>query len=142
MYYCSMSKQTESLSSFLKEKGYSATKPRLDVFKTLSGHEPLSMAEIINKASKVDRASVYRTIGLFEELKIVRRLNLGWKYKIELSDKFSHHHHHLTCSKCGKIIPITEDIKLETHIRMLAAREHFKPEDHELEIHGLCRTCR
>lgn len=137
-----MAKQIEELQKYLKANGHSATKPRLDVFKTLSGHEPLSMSEIIRKTGKVDRASIYRTIGLFEELKIVRRLSHGWKYKIELSDKFSSHHHHLTCNNCGKIIPITEDIKLETHLRMLAAKEHFKPEEHELEIRGLCQDCR
>lgn len=36
----------------------------------------------------LDRASLYRIITVFERIGIVRRINIGWKYKIELSVGF------------------------------------------------------
>jgi len=34
---------------------------------------------------------------------------IGWKYKLELSNAFQHHHHHLTCLQCGGVTPLPED---------------------------------
>jgi len=90
---------------------------------------------------KVDRASVYRTIQLFEQLGVVQRLQIGWKYKLELSDKFSAHHHHLSCVQCGRTIAIDEDTALEKRMRLLASAYGFLPQGHQLEIRGLCEAC-
>lgn len=137
-----MASALEQFKTYLKTQGFSTTAPRLAVFKALVGHEPQTISEIIKRTAKIDRASVYRTIALFESLAIVKRLNIGWKYKLELSDMFNQHHHHLTCLNCDLIIPLTEDKQMETYIRILAAHESFKPQDHELEIRGLCKDCR
>lgn len=116
------------------------TKARLRVFEALLGKEPLSMHELVRRANGTDRASVYRAIDLFERLGIVQRLNSGWKYKIELTDKFADHHHHLTCIHCGRTINIGE-AELETLISKLAAHHHFAPTAHQIEIQGLCKDC-
>jgi Fur family ferric uptake transcriptional regulator len=89
---------------------------------------------------QLDRASLYRIITVFEKLGIVQRINIGWKYKIELSDKFAEHHHHLTCLKCGRIIPINED-ELEAFFEGLAHSHKFKPTEHQVEVQGYCETC-
>lgn len=100
------------------------------------------MHEIIAAcAGQTDRASVYRSIALFEQLGIVHRLHIGWKYKIELTDVFSHHHHHLACSRCGTVIPLTEDDELESMLSQLAASHNFQAQSHQLEIRGLCVRC-
>jgi Fur family ferric uptake transcriptional regulator len=127
----------------LKQHGQSLTAARLAVFEALQDKEPQSMADVVKAcAGQADRASVYRTVGLFERLGIVKRLQIGWKYKLELSDAFHHHHHHLTCLHCGRIIPLPEDSLLEERLRLLAGRHHFRMKDHQLEIQGLCVDCR
>lgn len=90
----------------------------------------------------VDRASLYRTISLFERLGIVQRMYIGWKYKVELSDIFAHHHHHITCTSCGRIVVIKEEDQLEAMLSSIAARYDFVAQGHQLEIQGLCSTCR
>ena len=101
------------------------------------------MQQLTNKVrAHVDRASVYRTVDLFEKLGIVNRLQMGWKYKLELSDLFTEHHHHATCLQCGSSIALEEDTGLETGIQLLAQEAGFVPTGHSLEIHGLCATCR
>ncbi len=130
----------EDLKNILKSSGASVTKARLAVFEALLGQEPLSMHDLATRCSRVDRASVYRAVELFERLGVVQRLNIGWKYKLELSDKFSAHHHHLSCINCGRTVDMNEG-ELEQLISKLAAGRHFKPTAHQIEIQGLCENC-
>jgi Fur family ferric uptake transcriptional regulator len=136
-----MNTVNEAFSTYLKSSGYSLTKQRQYVFNLLVDKEPMSMQELIKLSKdKIDRASMYRIVDLFEKLGIVQRLNIGWKYKIELTDKFAEHHHHLTCTKCGKIIPINER-SLEKFIGDVANQYSFNANSHQIEIQGLCETC-
>jgi Fur family ferric uptake transcriptional regulator len=136
-----MSQINNEIATILKANGYSLTKQRALVFDILEDTEPMSMHELYTLAkNKLDRASLYRIIDLYEKLGIVQRVNIGWKYKVELSDKFNEHHHHLTCLSCGKIIPINEN-DLESFMDGLAQAHHFKPENHQVEIQGYCFEC-
>lgn len=126
----------------LKQHGQSLTKPRQIVFMALRGKEPQTMNQLVSACPEIDRASVYRTIALFERTGIVQRLQIGWKYKLELTDAFSHHHHHLTCTKCGRVISFDESAALESELLRIAADENFKIQTHQLEIQGLCAGCR
>ena len=130
----------ENFKLLLKSAGYSITAARTAVFEALLGHEPLSMHELVERVGKVDRASVYRAVDLFERLGIVLRLSSGWKYKLELTDKFAEHHHHLTCIRCGRTVAMNED-ELERLIAELAATHRSKPTAHQIELQGLCQDC-
>ena len=133
----------KDLQALLKKKGASLTKPRKKIFDLLFNQEPQTMQVLVQRAAgEVDRATVYRTIELFEELGIVHRLNIGWKYKIELSDIFIGHHHHFYCTNCQKTYSLSPNSMLETMIDSVTAKEGFSPRGHQLEVHGLCETCR
>lgn len=133
----------QQFQATLKQQGQSLTRSRQVIFTALQDREPQTMAEIITACQgQINRASVYRIITLFEKLGIVQRLQIGWKYKLELSDSFHHHHHHLTCNQCGTTFPIQENIKLEQLLDNLAATQNFMMEKHQLEIQGSCQTCR
>jgi len=136
-----MSSPKETFQSLLKKHGQSITHARVVVFEALLGQEPLSMHQLVARTEGVDRASVYRAIDLFERLGIVQRLNTGWKYKLELTDIFAEHHHHLTCTKCGRTIAMNED-ELEHMINAIADRHGLKPTAHQIEIQGICSNCR
>ena len=131
-----------TIATVLKKNGYSATKSRQAVFNALTDTGPITMAQLVNKVrAHADRASVYRTVELFEKLGIVNRLQIGWKYKLELSDLFTEHHHHATCLQCGTMISLEEDEVLESGIHKLAKDANFTLSSHSLEIRGLCSTC-
>ena len=98
------------------------------------------MRNLVERLAHIDRASVYRTVELFERLGIAQRLYTGWKYKIELTDKFTAHHHHLTCTSCGKTIAMGEH-ELETFIEQIARRHGLTPTAHQIEVQGICREC-
>ncbi|MBA3757823.1 transcriptional repressor [Candidatus Saccharibacteria bacterium] len=132
----------DSLHALLVKEKLSLTRPRRIIFDLLLHKDPQSMQVLISRAAnKVDRATIYRTIELFERLGIVHRLNIGWKYKIELSDLFVGHHHHFHCNQCGATHTLQANPMLETMIDTVAAKENFSPRSHQLEIHGLCGQC-
>lgn len=127
----------------LKQHNYSITQPRKIVFELLWLQEPQSMNQLVKRSKdKIDRASLYRAIDLFEKLELVKRIYIGWKYKIELNEQFSHHHHHLTCLECGKIISFEEGTGIEKVLRELAHSNNFEIKDHQLEIQGFCSSCK
>lgn len=131
-----------TLTTALKAHDLSITKSRQKVFDCLSGQEPQSMAEVIRQvAPDVNRASVYRIIALFESIGITHRVYIGWKYKIELTDAFMHHHHHLSCLKCGRVIHIHDNESIDQFIANVSAKHNFTPTQHQFEITGYCDTC-
>ena len=136
-----MNELRSKLGGILKRSGYSVTRPRWEVFQFLSGKEPVSVSSITKALEKsIDRASVYRTVNLFQELGIVQRHNVGWKYKIELSDAFSEHHHHLTCIRCGKITMVHEK-SLELSMKNTARWYGYQMTGHQVELQGYCEDC-
>lgn len=132
----------ELFRAILKEADASVTQARIAVFTALSEQaEPVSMQQLVGQARGVDRASVYRAVELFERLGIVHRITMGWKYKLELTDRFLGHHHHLSCVECGQTTAINE-IALEQFVEKLAHAHGFLPSAHQIEIQGVCRRCR
>ncbi len=125
----------------LSEHNQSLTKPRQAVFAALQHHKSLTMAELQTACKTVDRASVYRTVTLFEKLGIIVRIPNGWKYRLELGEAFLEHHHHATCRRCGASIALPEDENLEQRLQRLADRRAFRLESHQIELVGLCEAC-
>jgi Fur family ferric uptake transcriptional regulator len=136
-----MNREHVMFRDLLKKHGYSLTPARLKLFSTLQNHNASTMAELTALLREYDRATVYRTVELFEKLGIISRVQLGWKHKLELSDMFHHHHHHLSCTNCGQVIVLHEDSTLEQHIKTLSMHSDFTATDHQLEIRGLCQDC-
>ena len=133
----------KTLRALLKKNGSSLTKPRKVVFDLMLNQKPQGMQVLVGRAKdKVDRATVYRTIQLFEGLGVVQRLNIGWKHKYELSDVFQGHHHHFHCTNCGTTFTLDANPMLETMIDTVAAKSEFAPRGHQLEVYGLCADCK
>jgi len=133
----------DTLKALLKKDGASLTKPRKIIFDLLLDKDPQSMQVLVKRAQgKVDRATVYRTVELFERIGVVHRLNIGWKYKVELSDVFLQHHHHFFCTNCSSTYNLNTSGMLETMIDSVAAKSNFSPRGHQLEVYGLCPACR
>lgn len=129
------------LAQVLTANGFSATKQRQAVFEVLLASPPIAMRQLISKLNgRVDRVSVYRTVALFEKLGILQRLNSGFKYKLELSDSFNAHHHHLTCIECGKVVDVSA-VGLEGIIGSIVRDNGFSLSNHQVEIQGKCADC-
>lgn len=128
--------------TILKDQGYQITRAREAIFKLLLNAEPQTLTEIIkNSNGLVDRVSIYRNLELFERLGIAQRIYIGWKYKVELTDKFTSHHHHLICLKCDKLIDIEDHSYIDIFIENITKDVNFRPRRHQFEIDGYCSDC-
>lgn len=144
LYFCHMDAESlVLLQKILKDNGYSLTRPRQIVCELLWNEEPRSIRELtLRSQDLIDRATLYRTLDLFEKLGLIRRVYIGWKHKIELSDIFTHHHHHhISCLGCGKVVAITEDAEIERLIYGISQRYGFTKPSHQLEVAGYCPEC-
>ncbi len=131
----------DKLKLLLKNQGYSVTRPRLVVFQALiEAHESITIPQIIEKSVGIDMVSVYRTLQLYEKTGIVHRIWNGFKSKIELSEDFSPHHHHFTCTKCGSSIVVKSD-NLERSLHSLEGVYGFSLQRHSVELSGYCAKC-
>lgn len=136
------SSDLEVFESILSKNGYRITNARKLTYRFLNSPHPQSINEIIKKAEgNVDRVSVYRCVELFEKLGIVNRIYIGWKYKLELSETFIEHHHHMSCLDCGKAIDIKDTKYIDEFINEVSKREGFTPKRHTFEITGYCNNC-
>jgi Fur family ferric uptake transcriptional regulator len=132
----------EQLQTTLAAHGQSMTAPRRIVFGVLQTDGPLTMRELIARCGPdIDRASIYRTVALFERLAVVQRVQVGWKYHLELSDSFQHHHHHMFCTSCNQVFSLPEDSVLEQRLITLTGDSGFVAHDHQIEIRGVCKSC-
>jgi Fur family transcriptional regulator, ferric uptake regulator len=133
----------DRLKCHLKKTGNSYTRSRAAVFQAIEQNGPVSMHRLCAQLKgSIDRASVYRTVALYEKLGIVQRLQMGWKYKIELSGPYSDHHHHLLCNSCGTVVDYIEKPALSAMLQQIAKEHNFILEDHQLELQGLCGDCK
>lgn len=128
------------LKQTLKQAGSSATTSRVVVYSALQSG-PISMAKLISATCpKTDRATVYRTIELFEKLGIVNRIWYGAEPLVELSEIFTPHHHHALCQNCGKAIDLYSS-ELESNLATLAKKHKFLALNHSVELSGYCSDC-
>jgi Fur family transcriptional regulator, ferric uptake regulator len=101
----------------------------------------LTALEIDSKLPGVGRATVYRALEQLEELGLVQRIDLGGDAAgYERVDPTGHHHHHIVCERCGRVVAF-EDERLEKAILALEKRADFDVSSHDVTLRGRCETC-
>lgn len=95
------------------------------------------------KFPEIGLATVYRTLELLSELKIVHKINFGdgvARYDF-LHEGAEHLHHHLICIHCGSVDEIMEDLLDEVE-KKVEKDFNFNILDHRLTFHGICHRCK
>lgn len=129
----------------LKEHGYKITEQRVDVINVLEvAKMPISAYEIEKKlqsTSGINLSTIYRILGLFEELHIAHKIlskNGYVKCQHEMADE-QNDHHFLVCENCNMVEEFLV-AKNDPKIRP----KHFKIKDLKpyYELLGACHMCR
>lgn len=110
-----------------------------DIIKESNG--PLSVNEILSNAEskghKIGIATVYRTVKLLLESKIIQAVTLpDGQPRYEAAELG--HHHHFHCTTCQKVIDID---KCCMHLHDKEVEGHLI-ENHEITLFGICKSCR
>lgn len=130
----------------LTNLGYRLTQPRRVVMKILSASpQPLAPLQIYERAQKMDThlglVSVYRSMELFTELGLVRRMHLDdgcHAYTVSSPG----HHHTVICRNCDKAVEFMGDEDIKELVTRVERITGFAIDDHLLQLYGLCKDCR
>lgn len=124
------------------QAGLKMTDQRKVILKVLedSGDHP-SVDTVCERAKKIDPsisiATVYRTLGLLDELGLVIKHDFGETYaRFEVKPEHDHgHHHHLIDTESGQVLEFKSD-ELEQMIHKIAHELGYEVVDHTFEIFG------
>lgn len=122
----------------------------LDLLSRTSKH--MSAQEIYDDLYKVypgiGQSTIYRTLSLLVKTGFLNKIDIGngpsrYEYR---SGNTKAHHHHLICTKCGKIIDYSDFIDEEEKLvkeaeKNIAGKYRFQVKDHNIEFYGLCKDC-
>jgi Fur family transcriptional regulator, ferric uptake regulator len=127
----------ENAVAKIRSGGHKITPQRLAVLWAIAVEQHQTMDEIRSRCPEVGMVTVYRTLDLFSELGLVRRLDLGDGARYELAED---HHHHLICEDCGTVAEF-EQCPLDVQ-RLPQIGRGFEVRAHSLEVYGRCSDCR
>ena len=140
------------LLELLGDKGYKGTHQRELIINALErGRQHPTAYELYQylrqRGERIGLCTIYRTLELLATLGWVAKLELcrrPARYELNARDKKGDsHHHHLVCSRCGKVVDFKPglSLRIERLSRELFSSHRFKVTNHELTIFGYCRQC-
>ena len=138
-----------TLLDTLTERGVRLTRPRRAVVEAVAKSQgPVSVAEIHARLDdrRVDLGSVYRTVALLCRLDVMRPTDTSTTtQRFELTERFTGHHHHLVCRRCGDIQDIDGCVLQDQALARLARRirqvARFHVTEHDIRLYGICARC-
>jgi len=143
--------ELKDLREKLSERGYKMTPQRKEILKIFvensDGHHMSAedVYEILQReGSEIGLATVYRALDLLSELGILVQIDFGdgcARYELNTADPNVHHHHHLICLKCRKVIEFEDDL-LDDLEADIAKKSGFQILNHQVKFFGYCKDCR
>lgn len=143
-----MSTKLDKIYTIIGKSEYKLTAQRKNIIDIILKNEDkhFNCEDIYDEIREIDSniglATIYRTLKIFVGLDILTELNFGdgsIRYDIKcLND--GHNHHHLVCTKCGKIIEVKDD-SLEDLEREIEEIYGFQVENHKCKFTGICKDC-
>ncbi|MBE1274864.1 ferric iron uptake transcriptional regulator [Enterovibrio baiacu] len=126
----------------LKDAGLKVTLPRLKILEVLQQPDCQHISaedlykKLIDIGEEIGLATVYRVLNQFDDAGIVTRHHFeGGKSVFELATQ--HHHDHLVCLDCGKVIEFTDET-IEQRQREIATQYNVRLTNHSLYLYGHC----
>jgi Fur family ferric uptake transcriptional regulator len=131
---------------FLKKKDARVTQARKIVLtQVFSRHDHFCAddlaAELSSGMNHVSRGTVYRTLALMEEARLVRVIR-DTDVHAHYEHTFNHpHHEHMICDKCGQFIEFSDE-KIMVLIEEACKELDFTERNHRIVVFGTCKDCK
>ncbi len=111
-----------------------------------SAGRPLSIPEILAVNESLPQSSAYRNVTALIEAGVVRRVTgVDDHGRFELAEELAGHHHHLACSRCGKVEDVDPSPRLERAMdeaaRVVADEHGYQVTGHQFDLVGTCPAC-
>lgn len=139
-----MKKKEEWIKKIKKNK-LKVTTGRISILEELeNASQPISaenLYEILReKNMKVDLSTIYRTLEVLVEKKLVCKINFSSDERKLFAIQGKTHCHYLICKECNKIITI-DNCPLAKYEKQLEEETGFEIEEHALYLYGTCKKC-
>jgi Fur family transcriptional regulator, ferric uptake regulator len=134
---------TEDWRAILRDSGYRLTPQRELVLRAVErlGHATPDevLTAVRSESQAVNISTVYRTLELLEDLRLVRHAHITDRAPTYHSAA-APAHVHLVCRECGAVTEVTpEEVAPMTDV--LQERYGFATDVGHLTVFGTCRTC-
>ncbi|MGA6927436.1 MAG: Fur family transcriptional regulator [Desulfosarcina sp.] len=132
--------------AMLMGAGLEATANRLNVMDAIGSNSyPLSAADIyttLDRASSINRVTVYRILDLLVEHRLVDRISTGGRAFYYGMAPNAHHraHPHFYCKQCGQMDCLTPD-SLNVDAAALWKTFPGRIDKVEVRVDGICKNC-
>lgn len=128
------------IENILRTHKKSITEERKHIFSYIEKKHIFWAQEILNHFPHLWRASVFRTIRLFLEIGVLRRLILGDRGETYEINRIWDHQEHMKCKNCKKILNFDSGTICQK-IFEEAKKQGFIIQEHSLSIIGKCQKC-
>ena len=131
----------------LRSSGLRYTTSRRAVVDLLAASDrPLTIPEILTEDRSLAQSSAYRNLTELINAGVVHRIIAGDEYShFELAEDLTSHHHHLVCTRCGRVTDVVLSAELEHRLTAslddVAGAQGFQAEHHRLDVLGRCADC-
>ncbi len=136
-----------TVSHRLRVAGLRYTRSRREVVEVLASTDrPLTIPDILEQADQLAQSSAYRNLAELIDAGVVYRIVAGDEYShFELAEDLTHHHHHLVCTRCGRVEDFVASDELERSLHGAldgaAGAKGFTVQHHRLDLVGTCAEC-
>jgi Fur family ferric uptake transcriptional regulator len=134
------------LAKQMTAAGIRPTAQRVRVLEELARENNDATAQELHRrmattGDKIGLATVYRALAALSDAGLVDTLTHGHAETCYRLCATGHHHHHLVCTGCHRVVELT-DCSVGEWVAKAARAEGFEATSHSLEVSGLCALCR